>query len=139
MEKYKDKILIIGAGVAGINAATKLINNSYPGELITIIDKGKDPYNRLPEEVMEGFAGAGLFSDGKYCYLSNDDLFTLAMNIAFSGDTEAYKRWYFEYNEKTKGDPNYVDIFAAYLVCNVGYDVSGACALICLTDEKLEK
>lgn len=76
---------------------------------------------------------------GEYCYLSNDDLFTLAMNIAFSGDTEAYKRWYFEYNEKTKGDPNYVDIFAAYLVCNVGYDVSGACALICLTDEKLEK
>lgn len=65
------KIVIIGAGVAGINAATKLIDNGYPGELITIIDKGKDPYNRLPEEVMEGFAGAGLFSDGKWSYLHN--------------------------------------------------------------------
>lgn len=65
------KIVIVGAGVAGINAATKLVDNGYPGELITIIDKGKDPHNRLPEEVMEGFAGAGLFSDGKWVYLHN--------------------------------------------------------------------
>jgi uncharacterized FAD-dependent dehydrogenase len=65
------KIVIVGAGVAGINAATKLVDNGYPGELITVIDKGKDPHNRLPEEVMEGFAGAGLFSDGKWVYLHN--------------------------------------------------------------------
>ncbi len=71
MNKYTDKIIIIGSGVAGINAATKLIDNGYPGELITIIDKGKDPYKRPSNEVMLGFAGAGLFSDGKYCYLSN--------------------------------------------------------------------
>ena len=64
----KDKIVIIGAGVAGINAATKLVDNGYPGELITIIDKGKDPYNRLPEEVMEGMLGAGGWSDGKLTY-----------------------------------------------------------------------
>jgi uncharacterized FAD-dependent dehydrogenase len=65
------KIVIIGAGVAGINAATKLVDNGYPGELITIIDAGKDPYNRPKEEVMKGFAGAGLFSDGKWSYLHN--------------------------------------------------------------------
>jgi uncharacterized FAD-dependent dehydrogenase len=69
--KENKKIVIIGAGVAGINAATKLVDNGYPGELITIIDKGKDPYLRPPSEVMLGFAGAGLFSDGKYVYLSN--------------------------------------------------------------------
>ena len=61
----EDKIVIIGAGVSGINAATKLVDNGYPGELITIIDKGKDPHNRLPEEVMEGMLGAGGWSDGK--------------------------------------------------------------------------
>jgi uncharacterized FAD-dependent dehydrogenase len=63
-----DKIVIIGAGVAGINAATKLIDNGYPGELITIIDKGNDPYNRLPEEVMTGMLGCGGWSDGKLTY-----------------------------------------------------------------------
>ena len=66
--KYTKKIVIVGSGVAGINAATKLIDNGYPGELITVIDKGNDPYNRLPEEVMCGFAGAGAWSDGKLTY-----------------------------------------------------------------------
>jgi len=62
------KIVIIGAGVAGINAATKLVDNGYPGNLITIIDKGNDPHNRLPEEVMTGMLGAGGWSDGKLTY-----------------------------------------------------------------------
>jgi uncharacterized FAD-dependent dehydrogenase len=62
------KIVIIGAGVAGINAATKLVDNGYPGELITIIDKGNDPHSRLPEEVMTGMLGAGGWSDGKLTY-----------------------------------------------------------------------
>jgi uncharacterized FAD-dependent dehydrogenase len=65
MEK---KIVIVGAGVAGINAATKLVDNGYDGSLITIIDKGNDPHNRLPEEVMTGMLGAGGWSDGKLTY-----------------------------------------------------------------------
>jgi uncharacterized FAD-dependent dehydrogenase len=68
--KYKmaEKLVIVGAGVAGVNAATKLVDNGYPGEDITIIDMGKSPYERLPEEVMEGFLGAGGWSDGKLTY-----------------------------------------------------------------------
>jgi uncharacterized protein len=62
------KIVIVGAGVAGVNAATKLVDNGCPGELITIIDMGKDPYQRKPEEVMTGFLGAGGWSDGKLTY-----------------------------------------------------------------------
>ena len=62
------KIVIVGAGVAGVNAATKLVDNGYPGGLITIIDMGKDPYQRKPEEVMTGFLGAGGWSDGKLTY-----------------------------------------------------------------------
>jgi uncharacterized FAD-dependent dehydrogenase len=61
------KIVIVGAGVAGINAATKLIDNNYKGK-ITIIDMGKDPHKRLPSEVMTGMLGAGGWSDGKLTY-----------------------------------------------------------------------
>jgi uncharacterized FAD-dependent dehydrogenase len=62
------KIVIVGGGVSGICAATKLVDNGYPGELITVIDMGKDPYKRQPEEVMSGFMGCGLWSDGKLTY-----------------------------------------------------------------------
>jgi len=39
--KYTKKIVIVGSGVAGIQTATKLVDNVYPGELITMIDMGK--------------------------------------------------------------------------------------------------
>ena len=63
-----EKLVIVGAGVAGVNAATKLVDNGYPGEMITIIDMGKSPYERKYSEVMEGFLGAGGWSDGKLTY-----------------------------------------------------------------------
>ena len=63
-----EKLVIVGAGVAGVNAATKLVDNGFPGKNITIIDMGKDPYNRKYSEVMEGFLGAGGWSDGKLTY-----------------------------------------------------------------------
>ena len=59
--------VMVGAGVANINAATKLIDNGYEGK-IKIVDMGKDPHNRLPEEVMTGMLGAGGWSDGKLTY-----------------------------------------------------------------------
>ena len=60
-------IVMIGAGVANVNAATKLVDNNFKGN-ITIIDMGKDPYKRPYEEVMTGFLGAGGWSDGKLTY-----------------------------------------------------------------------
>jgi uncharacterized FAD-dependent dehydrogenase len=68
MRRMNKKIVIVGAGVAGINAATTLVDKGYPGELITIIDKGNDPFERKPEEVMTGMLGAGGWSDGKLTY-----------------------------------------------------------------------
>ena len=36
------KIVIVGAGVAGINAATKLVDNGCPGELIITLINDSD-------------------------------------------------------------------------------------------------
>tara|TARA_Y100000004_G_scaffold108885_1_gene122133 strand:- start:20137 stop:21450 length:1314 start_codon:yes stop_codon:yes gene_type:complete len=66
MGKIKS-IVIVGAGVAGVNAATTLVDNGFDGN-ITIIDMGKDPYLRPYEEVMTGYLGAGGWSDGKLTY-----------------------------------------------------------------------
>ena len=60
-------VVIVGAGVAGVNAVTKLVDNNFKGK-ITIIDMDKNPYDKLPEEVMTGFLGAGGWSDGKLTY-----------------------------------------------------------------------
>jgi len=61
------KVVIVGAGVAGVNAATKLVDNGFNGK-ITIIDMGLDPYRRPAADVMRGFLGAGGWSDGKLTY-----------------------------------------------------------------------
>jgi uncharacterized FAD-dependent dehydrogenase len=66
MGKIKS-VVIVGAGVAGVNAATTLVDNGFDGN-ITIIDMGKDPYLRPYEEVMTGYLGAGGWSDGKLTY-----------------------------------------------------------------------
>ena len=60
-------IVLIGAGVANVNVATKLIDNNFKGK-ITIMDMGKNPYERKYSEVMEGFLGACGWSDGKLTY-----------------------------------------------------------------------
>jgi uncharacterized protein len=66
-DNMSKNIVMVGAGVANVNAATKLIDNGFDGK-ITIIDMGKNPYDRKYSEVMEGFLGAGGWSDGKLTY-----------------------------------------------------------------------
>jgi len=44
------KVVIVGAGVAGVNAATKLVDEGFDGQ-ITIIDMGLDPYRRPAEQM----------------------------------------------------------------------------------------
>ena len=48
------KIVIIGSGVAGITAATNLIDQGFDPKNITIIDKGQDAWDRPEHEVMLG-------------------------------------------------------------------------------------
>lgn len=76
----KEEVVIIGAGPSGIFAAYELLKVCKDLH-ITLIDKGNDIYKRkCPQQekkmskcihckrcsIMEGFGGAGAFSDGKY-------------------------------------------------------------------------
>jgi len=57
------KIAIIGAGSAGMTAAYNLLNRS--GIDVDMFEKGNGLDVRNRNEVMEGFGGAGAYSDGK--------------------------------------------------------------------------
>jgi uncharacterized FAD-dependent dehydrogenase len=57
------KIAIIGAGSAGMTAAYNFMK--HPDIHADIYEKGKDIEKRTRNEVMEGFGGAGAYSDGK--------------------------------------------------------------------------
>ena len=57
------KVIIIGAGPAGIFACRELIKN--PNLEVVLIEQGNLIENRTPNEIMNGFGGAGTFSDGK--------------------------------------------------------------------------
>ncbi len=71
----KDRVVIVGAGPAGIFAAIELVRLGFSD--ITILEKGKDlPDRRCPTaengcvscrecDIMSGWGGAGAFSDGK--------------------------------------------------------------------------
>jgi len=80
MKKKKYDVIIIGCGTAGIFAGYE-INRLMPGTDILMLEQGVDIYHRscpIVEEkvkaciscntcgIMNGFGGAGAFSDGKY-------------------------------------------------------------------------
>ncbi|HNZ70861.1 MAG TPA: FAD-dependent oxidoreductase [Candidatus Dojkabacteria bacterium] len=64
MKKNSFDIVIVGAGPAGMFAAYEIASKS-PNSRIALLDMGHLVENRNPKEVMQGFGGAGTFSDGK--------------------------------------------------------------------------
>jgi len=66
------KVIIFGAGPAGLAAAHTLVTNAKPGELeITLIDQGKRVEQRNREVSFDkacGVGGVGAYSDGKFIF-----------------------------------------------------------------------
>jgi NADPH-dependent 2,4-dienoyl-CoA reductase/sulfur reductase-like enzyme len=65
-----DRIVVVGAGMAGLRAAQTLRRNDFDGELILIGDESHRPYDRPPltKEVLRGDMEPG------ECAFSSDDL-----------------------------------------------------------------
>ena len=61
-------IIFIGSGPATISALLRLIELNYKGNIL-VLEKGKKVENRTSKDILNGFGGAGTFSD---CKLSSD-------------------------------------------------------------------
>lgn len=65
-------ITFIGSGPSTIFSILYLLDNGYKDKLI-VIDKGNDPYKRVPSENLYGFFGAGCYSDMKFIFSEQVD------------------------------------------------------------------
>jgi len=71
MHNKMTKIILGGAGPAGIGAALTLINSSVKNLEVVMIDQGKRIENRKQDSSVDkayGFGGVGPFSDGKFIF-----------------------------------------------------------------------
>ena len=108
MDSFKKKVMIIGAGPAGLFAALKLANES--NFEISIFDKGQDLDGRLKKRnSVCGLGGAGLFSDGKLIfspYIGNNLLEVISEKELISLIQEVEKKFshysqiYYQEDEK---------------------------------------
>jgi len=108
MDSFKKKVMIIGAGPAGLFAALKLANDS--NFEISIFDKGQDLDGRLKKRnSVCGLGGAGLFSDGKLIfspYIGNNLLEVISERELISLIQEVEKKFshysqiYYQEDEK---------------------------------------
>lgn len=68
-------VAFVGAGSANMFAVLRIIDSGFDPSQILLIDRGKSPCDRCRSgrDIVEGFAGAGLWSDGKMVYSEHDD------------------------------------------------------------------
>ena len=128
MQELKCDVAIIGGGQAGIFAAYEL-HKLAPELEIIIVERGRSIFSRVcpvvagkvpkcifcnPCAIMNGFGGAGAFSDGKFNfttefggwlndYMSDSEVMELieyvdAVNVSFGATTERFST----YSEKAK-------------------------------------
>jgi uncharacterized protein len=88
------RVVIVGAGPAGLAAGAELLARGVAGESILVLDLGPDVEERLISREAgddrfntHGFGGAGLFSDGKLCVPDEDaTLFPELPTLLGTGD-----------------------------------------------------
>ncbi|MDD3178162.1 MAG: FAD-dependent oxidoreductase [Candidatus ainarchaeum sp.] len=98
-------VIIVGAGPAGLFASYEL-KKQNPNLTILLIDKGNLVENRKKTEVMNGFGGAGTFSDGKLHFtpvLSHEKMFHLFSISEYQKYLDYIERLFLDYGV----EPNY--------------------------------
>lgn len=68
----QSRLIFVGAGPANLLPILHLLQNGFEGQ-ITLIDKGKDIFDRPEDDLLMGFGGAGTFSDNKNIFSDHKD------------------------------------------------------------------
>lgn len=105
----KDRIVFIGAGVGNMTAVIELLQNGYPGELITIIEQGTDLNNRDLRDVLSSSPGSSAVSDNKIIF---SEFLDKPMNQFLGLDKvrEYYKK-YQDLVTKFHPNPKLIDVY----------------------------
>lgn len=93
-EPGRYRVVIVGAGPAGLAAASELVSRGAPSGSILMLELGPDVEARVASRESgddrfntHGFGGAGLFSDGKLCVPNEDSsLFPEISSLLGTGD-----------------------------------------------------
>lgn len=103
-------IIIIGAGPAGMFAALEASTNTKLK--ILLIDKGKLIGERTKQEVMNGFGGAGTFSDGKLHFtpvLSHEKMFHLYNEKEYTNLIKEVEKTFLDFGVKPDYYPKNIE------------------------------
>lgn len=100
---------MIGGGVGNYTAILNLLDNGYPGELITVIEKGTSITERDLKSVLEGSTGSSSVSDNKVVF---SEFMDKPMNEFLGLDrVRKYYDKYKEYIVRFHPEPHLIDVY----------------------------
>ena len=98
------RVLVIGAGIAGLSAARRLLEQGLSHDDIRVVDKGRGVGGRMASRRMETPAGQARFDHGAQFFTTRSDAFSSTVAAAVEagavvewtrgfGDADGYPRW----------------------------------------------
>ncbi|MEO0492371.1 MAG: FAD-dependent oxidoreductase [Actinomycetota bacterium] len=97
-------VLVIGAGIAGLSAARRLLEQGVVLDDIRVVDKGRGVGGRMASRRMDTPAGQARFDHGAQFFTTRSDVFSATVASAVEagavvewtkgfGDADGYPRW----------------------------------------------
>ena len=99
------RVLVIGAGIAGLSAARRLLDAGVDRADIRVVDKGRGLGGRMASRRLETTAGTARFDHGAQFFTTRSEAFTATVNAAvaagavvewtrgFGPEADGYPRW----------------------------------------------
>ena len=99
------RVLVIGAGIAGLSAARRLIELGVARSEVRVVDKGRGVGGRMASRRMETPAGTARFDHGAQFFTTRSDAFTETVSAAVAAG--AVIEWTPGFGEQPDGYPRW--------------------------------